>query len=61
MDALPSSPCGLFMKMLNFFLSGWHKKYPDNPLFKPSALLDKLVAEGKTGIKAGQGFYTYKK
>lgn len=44
-----------------FVVDGWHKKFPDNPLFKPSPLLDKLIAEGKTGIKAGQGFYTYKK
>lgn len=44
-----------------FVIDGWHKKFPDNPLFQPSPLLDKLIAEGKTGIKAGQGFYTYKK
>ena len=40
---------------------GWHKNDPSNPLFKPVAMLDKLVAEGKVGVKAGQGFYTYKK
>lgn len=35
--------------------------YPDNPLFKPIPLLDKMVAEGKLGIKTGEGFYKYKK
>lgn len=44
-----------------FVMDGWYKKFPDNPLFKPSPLLDKMIAEGKFGIKSGQGFYTYKK
>lgn len=42
-------------------LNGWHVKYPDNPLFKPIKLLDKLVAEKKFGIKSGEGFYKYNK
>jgi len=44
-----------------FIVDGWHSKDPANPLFKPSPLLDKLVAEGKHGVKAGTGFYSYKK
>ncbi|KAL0821432.1 hypothetical protein ABMA28_004910 [Loxostege sticticalis] len=44
-----------------FILDGWHKKYPDQPLFKPIPLLNKLVAEGKLGVKSGEGFYKYEK
>lgn len=39
----------------------WHNKYPDNPLYKPSQLLNKMVAEGKLGVKSGEGFYKYNK
>jgi 3-hydroxyacyl-CoA dehydrogenase len=42
-----------------FILDGWHKQFPDDPLFKPSKLLEKLVAEGKLGKKTGEGFYKY--
>ncbi|OWR45288.1 3-hydroxyacyl-CoA dehydrogenase [Danaus plexippus plexippus] len=44
-----------------FILDGWHKKYPEEPLFKPSPLLNKLVSEGKLGVKSGEGFYKYEK
>ena len=40
---------------------GWHEKHPDNPLFNPCPLLDKLVSEGKLGMKSGEGFYKYNK
>ncbi|KAL7052623.1 hypothetical protein ACKWTF_004942 [Chironomus riparius] len=39
----------------------WHKIYPDNPLFEPIPMLNKLVEEGKFGMKSGEGFYSYKK
>lgn len=44
-----------------FILDGWHADHPENPLFKPSPLLDKLVAEKKLGRKTGEGFYRYDK
>jgi len=44
-----------------FIIKGWHEQFPDNPLFQPSPLLDKLVAEGKHGMKTGEGFYKYNK
>ncbi|XP_060592406.1 hydroxyacyl-coenzyme A dehydrogenase, mitochondrial-like [Ruditapes philippinarum] len=44
-----------------FILDGWHAKYPDHPLFEPSPLLNKYVAEGKLGNKVGEGFYKSKK
>ncbi|XP_064111623.1 hydroxyacyl-coenzyme A dehydrogenase, mitochondrial-like isoform X1 [Macrobrachium nipponense] len=44
-----------------FIVDGWAKAYPDNPLFQPSELINKLVSEGKLGVKSGEGFYSYKK
>ncbi|CAB3380552.1 Hypothetical predicted protein [Cloeon dipterum] len=44
-----------------FVLDGWSKKYPDEPLFKPVPLVNEKVAQGKLGIKSGEGFYNYKK
>lgn len=40
---------------------GWHKKFPDNPLFQPCDSVRKLVNEGKLGRKSGEGFYKYNK
>ncbi|ETN62302.1 3-hydroxyacyl-coa dehyrogenase [Anopheles darlingi] len=45
----------------NNILQGWHAKYPENPLFQPIKTLEKLVNEGKLGVKNGEGFYSYKK
>jgi|TARA_Y100000994_G_scaffold248200_1_gene255390 3-hydroxyacyl-CoA dehydrogenase len=44
-----------------FILDGWHEAYPNEELFAPSSLLDKLVKEGKLGRKSGEGFYNYRK
>ncbi|KAK3861550.1 hypothetical protein Pcinc_032508 [Petrolisthes cinctipes] len=44
-----------------FIIDGWHKSFPDVELFKPSPMLEKLVAEGKLGVKTGEGFYKYNK
>jgi len=40
-------------------LEGWHQRYPDEPAFKPSELLKKMVKEGKLGRKSGKGFYEW--
>lgn len=44
---------------MKFILDGWSKNYPDIELFQPSEMLNKLVAEGRLGRKAGKGFYDY--
>ncbi|CAL1541590.1 unnamed protein product [Lymnaea stagnalis] len=44
-----------------FIIDGWSKKEPDNPLFQPSQMLNKLVKENKLGMKSGEGFYKYDK
>ncbi|CAG9865222.1 unnamed protein product [Phyllotreta striolata] len=44
-----------------FVLEGWHAKFPENKLFKPPAVLLRLVEEGKLGRKTGEGFYKYAK
>ncbi|XP_033108301.1 hydroxyacyl-coenzyme A dehydrogenase, mitochondrial-like [Anneissia japonica] len=49
------------LDVTKFIMDGWHKDFPDNPLFNPSPSIDKLVAEGKLGVKTGEGFYNYKK
>jgi len=44
-----------------FIMEGWYEKYPENPLFAPVPILNKLVSEGKLGRKTGEGFYNYQK
>ncbi|XP_061573514.1 hydroxyacyl-coenzyme A dehydrogenase, mitochondrial isoform X1 [Cololabis saira] len=45
---------------IKFIIDGWCALDPGNPLFAPSEMLNKLVAEGKFGKKNGEGFYKYK-
>ncbi|XP_010739603.2 hydroxyacyl-coenzyme A dehydrogenase, mitochondrial [Larimichthys crocea] len=45
---------------VKFIIDGWSAADPSNPLFAPSEMLNKLVAEGKYGKKSGEGFYKYK-
>jgi len=49
------------LDVLVFILRGWKKTYPDNQSFQLPQTLEKLVAEGKLGVKSGAGFYNYDK
>ena len=44
-----------------FINDGWSKKFPNDPTYKPSKVIDKLVSESKLGRKTGEGFYKYGK
>uniref|UniRef100_A0A914DK06 3-hydroxyacyl-CoA dehydrogenase C-terminal domain-containing protein n=1 Tax=Acrobeloides nanus TaxID=290746 RepID=A0A914DK06_9BILA len=46
---------------LQFIVDGFHRRYPDDPRFAPSNMLDRLVNENKLGKKTGEGFYAYDK
>eukprot|EP00755_Sulcionema_specki_P015531 Sspe_Gene.59666::Locus_32783_Transcript_1_1_Confidence_1.000_Length_1127::g.59666::m.59666/K00022/HADH; 3-hydroxyacyl-CoA dehydrogenase len=40
-------------------IDGWHQKFPEETLFNPSPLLNKMIEENKLGVKAGKGFYSH--
>lgn len=42
-----------------FINDGWLERFPTDPNFKDSELLNKLVAENKLGRKTGEGVYKY--
>ncbi|CAC9549356.1 protein of unknown function -conservedhypothetical protein - conserved [Leishmania donovani] len=45
--------------VIKFIVDGWHAQYPNEPLFKPSPLINERVAAGKLGKKTGEGYYKY--
>jgi len=56
-------PMGPF-ELLDYTGIDLHKHINDNqefPLRSPSKLIDQMVAEGKFGMKSGEGFYKYNK
>jgi len=40
-------------------INGWHKRFPNNPLFKPSQMVNDMITKGTLGRKSGKGFYDY--
>ncbi|OXA62128.1 hydroxyacyl-coenzyme A dehydrogenase, mitochondrial [Folsomia candida] len=44
-----------------YVAEGWSKRFPNDPLYKPSELVRKMVKEGKLGRKTGEGWYKYQK
>lgn len=46
---------------VKFIMDGWSKQFPDEPLFRQSELLNQMNADGKFGMKSGEGFYSYPK
>lgn len=61
---LKDAACRISIQLTNFkifFSKGWAEKFPEDPLFKPVPTLNRLVEEGKLGMKTGEGFYKYQK
>jgi len=42
-----------------FVIAGWHKAYPHEEKYNPSAIIDTMVNSGTLGRKTGTGFYEY--
>ncbi|CAG0893862.1 unnamed protein product [Cyprideis torosa] len=42
-----------------FIMDGWAARFPDDPLFQTPKILNDLVAQGKLGMKTGEGYYKY--
>jgi 3-hydroxyacyl-CoA dehydrogenase len=63
--AMPIGPISLAdmvgLDTMKFVLDGWHQRFPNNPLFEPSPMLNELVEQGHLGNKTGKGFYDHKK
>ncbi|VDO99072.1 unnamed protein product [Soboliphyme baturini] len=59
----PMGPFELFdytgLDTCKFIIDGWHSRFPDDPMFKQSDLLNNLVEQKKLGRKTGEGFYKY--
>jgi len=49
-----------FSGFLGVVPASLRRDFPDEPLFKPVHVIDELVAEGKLGVKSGEGFHSYK-
>lgn len=49
-----------FLGFLGVVPASLRRDFPDEPLFKPVHVIDELVAEGKLGVKSGEGFHSYK-
>lgn len=47
--------------IIMLFFLGWYRKFPNSHTFRPSEILETMVAEGKLGVKSGEGFYKYDK
>lgn len=56
----PLALCDMIgLDTIKFILDGWAKEFPNEQMYKPIPLLEKLVKENKLGKKTGEGFYKY--